>query len=134
MDRYLGYVKALLRASLPIRSDWLIEDRDKAGLFIPLALPRDMPDAFVCNCDEVAFNLVEKLKLAGYNVPRDIAVTGYDDFRYSTICTPPLTTYRVDVEGMAQAVVTHLRRKMAGKYPLAPTVIVPGAFVRRGSA
>ena len=62
MDRYLGYVKALLRARLPVRPDWLIEDRDSRGIFIPITLPVEMPDAFVCNCDEVAFNVVETLK------------------------------------------------------------------------
>ena len=133
MDRYLGYVKALMRAKLPVRSEWLIEDRDSRGLFIPLTLPIEMPDAFVCNCDEVAFNVVELLKRRGYRVPQEVAVTGYDDFRYSTICSPPLTTHRVDVEEMARTVVAQLCRKMAHKPPLAPTVIIPGAFVRRES-
>lgn len=133
MDRYLGYVKALLRAGLPVRNDWRLEDRDEHGTFIPLKLPKDMPDAFVCNCDEVAFNLVETLKRAGYAVPRDVAVTGYDDYRYSTICNPPLTSYRVNLEEMARTVVTQLRRKMKHKAPLAPTCIVPGAFVERES-
>ena len=89
MDRYLGYVKALLRAGLPIRDDWRLEDRDDRGLFIPFTLPHEMPEAFVCNCDEVAYNLVETLKRNGYRVPQDVAVTGYDDYRYSTICSPP---------------------------------------------
>ena len=31
MDRYLGYVKAMLRAGLPIRDDWRLEDRDDRG-------------------------------------------------------------------------------------------------------
>ena len=96
MDRYLGYCKALLRAGIEPRTDWRIEDRDKDGLFIPLALPQDMPEAFVCNCDEVAFNLVEKLHREGYEIPRDVAVAGYDDFRFSTISRPPLTSYRVE--------------------------------------
>lgn len=133
MDRYLGYVKALLRAGLQVRPDWLIEDRDSRGMFIPLTLPTEMPDAFVCNCDEVAFNVVEMLKQRGYRIPQDVAVTGYDDYRYSTLCNPPLTTHRVDVEGMARTAVAQLRRKMAHKPPLAPTVVIPGAFVRRES-
>lgn len=133
MDRYLGYMKALLRAGLEVRPEWRIEDRDNRGFFIPLSLPTEMPDAFVCNCDEVAFNIVELLKRRGYRIPQDIAVVGYDDFRYSTICKPPLTTYRVDVEAMARTVVAQLRRKMAHKPPLAPTVVIPGAFVRRES-
>lgn len=133
MDRYLGYVKALLRAGLPVRDDWRLEDRDDRGIFIPFTLPHEMPDAFVCNCDEVAYNLVETLKRNGYRVPQDVAVTGYDDYRFSLISKPQLTSYRVDVDGMAKAVVAQLRRKMAHKPAIAPTVIVPGGFVRRES-
>ena len=132
-SRYLGYVKAMLRAGLPIRDDWRLEDRDDQGKFVPFSLPHEMPDAFVCNCDAVAYNLVEILKRNGYRVPQDVAVTGYDDYRYSTLCSPQLTSYRVDLDGMAKTVVAQLRRKMAHKPAIAPTVIVPGGFVRRES-
>lgn len=77
MDRYLGYTKAMLRAGLPIRDDWRLEDRDDRGIFIPFSLPHEMPEAFVCNCDEVAYNLVETLKREGYRVPQDGAQTAY---------------------------------------------------------
>lgn len=133
MDRYLGYVKAMLRAGLPIRDDWRLEDRDDQGKFMPFSLPHEMPDAFVCNCDAVAYNLVETLKRNGYRVPQDVAVTGYDDYRYSTLCSPQLTSYRVDLDGMAKTAVAQLRRKMAHKPAIAPTVIVPGGFVKRES-
>lgn len=134
MDRYLGYCKALLRAGLPIREDWRIEDRDSQGRFIPFNLPIDMPEAFVCNCDAVAYNLVDVLRRNGYSIPQDIAVVGYDDYHYPTLCDPPLTSYRVDIEGMARTVVEQLRRKMAHKPVIAPTVIVPGELVRRASS
>ena len=133
MDRYLGYCKALLRAGIEPRADWRIDDRDKEGMFIPLELPKEMPEAFVCSCDEVAFNLVEKLHREGYKVPQDVAVAGYDDFRFSTICRPPLSSYRVDVDAMAAAAVAQIRRKMAHRAPYAPTVMVPGALVLRES-
>ena len=133
MDRYLGYCRALLMAGIEPRPDWRLEDRDSEGKLIQTKLPKDMPEAFVCNCDEVAFNLVELLHRNGYEVPRDVAVTGYDDYRFSTLCRPQLTSYRIDVDGMAGAVVSQLRRKLNGKQPLAPTTLVPGAFVRRDS-
>ena len=134
MDRYLGYCRALLmrRHRAPARlAAGGPRPRRPGGS--RCTLPREMPDAFVCNCDEVAFNLVERLKREGYEIPRDIAVTGYDDYRFSTISRPQLTSYRIDVEGMAAAVVAQLRRKLNGKAPLAPTTLVPGAFVRRES-
>lgn len=51
-----------------------------------------MPTAFVCNCDETAYKLVNQLKAAGYSIPDDISVVGYDNHIYSTICNPRLTT------------------------------------------
>ena len=133
MDRYLGYVKALRLAGITPRDDWQINDRDLEGRYIPLKLPEEMPEAFVCNCDEVAYNLVEKLKREGYDVPRRVAVTGYDDYMFSQVCDPPLTTYRVDVESMASSVVVTLIRKIRGKSTLNNNIVIKGCFVRRKS-
>ncbi|MCR5403925.1 MAG: LacI family DNA-binding transcriptional regulator [Butyrivibrio sp.] len=99
-DRYLGYQKALIENNLPLRAEYIIEDRDEAGKFIPLTLPEDTPDSFVCNCDNIAFFLVQQLKDLGYRLPEDIAVVGYDDYIYSSLCTPQLTTIRVNMEEM----------------------------------
>lgn len=133
MDRYLGYCKALLRHGIEPNPAWRLEDRDETGHNIHLKLPEEMPEAFVCNCDECAYNLTEQLKREGYRIPQDIAVTGYDDFRWPTICSPNLTSYRVNVDGMANAAVDQLRRKWQHKPVPAPSVLVPGAFVRRQS-
>ena len=133
MDRYLGYTKALLRAGITPNPQWRLEDRDAAGAFIPFTLPEEMPRAFVCNCDEVAYNLVELLKRRGYRVPQDVAVTGYDDYTFAQICDPQLTTYRVNVENMGQMVVAQLFRKINGKRVTGGNIVVNGTFVERKS-
>ncbi len=133
MDRYLGYTKALLRAGIAPRPDWCLEDRTGDGVYLPLNLPAEMPDAFVCCCDEVAAHLVELLQSRGYSVPRDVAVAGYDDFRFSITSRPPLTSYRVDVAAMASAAVTHLLGKIAGTRPATSSIVMPGSLVVRES-
>lgn len=133
MDRYLGYTKAMLRAGITPDPKWRLEDRDASGAFISLALPEDMPDAFVCNCDEVAYNLVELLKRRGYRIPQDIAVTGYDDHQFAQISDPQLTTYRVNIEDMGRTVVAQLIRKIHGKRPANGNIVVAGCFVKRSS-
>ena len=133
MDRYLGYTKALLRAGIEPRPEWRLEDRDEEGAFIPLQLPEEMPRAFVCNCDEVAYNLVEQLKHHGYRVPEDVAVTGYDDYQFAQICDPQLTTYRVNTENMGRMVVSQLVRKIHGKRSAGGNIVVTGSFIQRGS-
>ena len=133
MDRYLGYTKALLQANLPVQPQWLIEDRNAMGDLIPAVLPERLPEAFLCSCDEVAYNLVEQLKRLGYRVPQDIAVAGYDDFTFAQVSTPQLTTYRVNVADMANMVVGQLVRKIKGKHVTKGNMVVTGRFIPRGS-
>ena len=133
MDRFLGYSKALLRRDIPVRMDWVLEDRDEAGAFIPLQMPEEMPEAFVCSCDEVAYQTVEFLQQQGYRIPEDVAVTGYDDYRFAQLCTPSLTTYRVNTEDMAEIAITRLIRAIKGKPVTKGNVVVNGDLVIRQS-
>lgn len=133
MDRYLGYTKALLEAGMPPRREWQLEDRDEAGRFISLHLPEELPEAFICSCDEVAYNLAETLKRAGFRVPQDVAVAGYDDHLFSQISNPPLTTYRVNAKDMGREAVDRIIRRINGKKPIAGDIVIHGALIRRDS-
>ena len=134
MDRYLGYQRALRMAGLVPREDWLLEDRDQEGRFIPLQLPRELPSAFLCSCDEAAFNLIEALRQRGLRVPEDTAVCGYDDFRYATLSQPQLTTYRVDVGLMARTAVNRLAARIRQEDAGPVYVTIPGQIVIRESS
>lgn len=133
MDRYLGMTKALLEAGIEPKQEWRLEDRDEKGIFIPFKLPEEMPRAFLCNCDEVAFNLVEFLSQKGYKIPEDIAITGYDDYRFSMLSRPPLTSYKVNVKEMAATAIKIIRRKLNNKAVKNPKNIVPGTLIVRES-
>lgn len=133
LDRYLGYYKALIQHGIPMRRDWIIKDRDENGKFIRLELPEEMPQAFVCNCDEIAYHLVERLKEEGYQVPEDISVVGFDDFIYASVCTPPLTTFRISQEMMAETAVDALARKMRDATYHAGRKVISGNIVIRDS-
>ncbi len=134
MDRFMGYMKALLKHGIDSKKSWIIEDRGENGLFIPIQFPDEMPDAFICSCDEVAYNLVEQLKQSGYRVPEDVAVVGYDDHQFAQICTPQLTTYRVDVEEMGRMVVAQMIDRMSGKQDLTKgNIVVNGKLIERDS-
>ena len=134
MDRYLGYQRALRMAGIVPREAWLLEDRDEEGEFIPIRLPAELPEAFLCSCDEVAFNLVETLRAAGLEVPRDVAVCGYDDYRFATLCQPPLTSYRVNVEQMAETAVSRLTARIRQEQDAPLTFKVSGRMVVRESS
>ncbi|BCN31946.1 LacI family DNA-binding transcriptional regulator [Anaeromicropila herbilytica] len=108
MDRYLGYYKSLLLNNIPQREEWIIKDRDTKGKICEFNLPDKMPTAFVCNCDEIAYILIQKLQKEGYRVPDDISVVGFDNYIYATLSSPKLTTYGVNLEDMAVEAVTSI--------------------------
>lgn len=133
LDRYLGYYKALLQQGIPLNEAWIIKDRDENGKFIQLELPKEMPEAFVCNCDEIAYHLIEQLKAAGYRVPEDVSVVGFDDYIYASLCAPRLTTFRISQEMMAETAVDALARKMRDSSYHAGRKVISGNIVIRDS-
>ncbi len=134
LDRYVGYCKALLEAGLPIRSDWLIPDRDENGqIFDTFALPSDMPTAFVCNCDETAYRLMQDLHSRGIRVPEDVSLVGFDNYILSSIATPPITTMEVDMRGMAELAVKSILKKIANPGVVIGRRMVDGRIIQRKS-
>lgn len=114
-DRYFGYMKALMEKNITVREDWVIPDRDLDRLqFTDITLPAELPEAFVCNCDMTASYLIDTLSRKGIKVPDDVKVTGFDDFIHPGICPVPLTTYSVNMSGMADSAVRNCMRKLNG--------------------
>lgn len=133
MERFLGYTKALLSEGITPRMDWVQDDRNSDGQYLPFRLPDPMPQAFLCSCDQVAYNLVNCLKKAGVRVPEDVAVVGYDDHYYARLSDPKLTTYHVNVEDMSKVVVRELIARIHGEASDTRQIIVQGRLVQRQS-
>lgn len=132
-DRYLGYYKSLLEHRLPLRNDYIINDRDEHGAFIDFDLPADMPSAFVCNCDQVAYNLIQTLQEKGYKVPEDCSVVGFDNDIYATLSKPGITTMDVDVEEMSRVAVKFIINKLHDPSKSYGRMFVKGNIVYRDS-
>jgi len=56
---------------------------------------------FCCN-DQMAFGVLRRLKDLGLECPKDISLLGYDDELRASLCTPSLTTIRVDIVHLAK--------------------------------
>lgn len=133
-DRYLGYVKSLMEHGKSIREDWVLDDRDsERHNFQKFLLPEEMPTAFVCNADIIASWVIRELNHAGYQVPEDVSVVGFDDFLYPGLCNIPLTTYAVNMTKMAETGVKLLIKKMTGGETSEGMHLIEGHFIERKS-
>ncbi len=132
-DRFLGYYKSLLEHNIPLNQLLILNDRDDKGIFIDIELPNPLPTAFVCNCDQVAYLLTEKLIENGFQIPQDCSIVGFDNDIYATLSSPPLTTVEVDIEQMANTSVNSIMEKIKNPDKRFGRVLVQGKIIYRDS-
>ena len=132
MDRYCGFRRSLLEHDIAFREEWLLEDRDEIGEII-LNLPKELPDAFVCNCDLVASRLIDELEKQGILVPEDCSVVGFDNYLYPGLSDRGITTYEVDMKGMAEAALGKVLAKLDGFEGAGRIGLVTGHIVEKSS-
>ena len=132
-DRFLGYYKSLLEHHVHLEPKWIINDRDEQGTYIDIELPSPLPTAFVCNCDQVAYSVVQKLKQMGHQVPEDCSVVGFDNDIYATLTEPHLTTIDVNINQMAQTAVQSLLRQINHPDVRFGRLVVKGEIIYRDS-
>ena len=133
-DRYFGYRRALLINHLPFHEEWVLVNNDTTtGLYSSnIALPEDMPTAFVCHCDMAAYYLLGTLNQHGFQCPRDVSVISFDNTRLAETCCPPLTSVSIDTRAFAQHALDLLTH--AEKCEARGHIFVPAALVERKSS
>jgi LacI family transcriptional regulator len=99
-----------------------------------IALPRaQRPDAIVCANDQMAIGAIRELRLAGVDIPGDLALVGFDGDIAGTLISPELTTVRQPVRTMAERACTRLLDRIA--HPALPRLVelLPTELVIRES-
>lgn len=108
-DRHAGYVKALKEAGITPDPHLLInvEPYMEGGAEAARELlARKVPfTAVACYNDYMAAGFMAELGEAGYRVPDDISVTGFDDLFLASCLTPKLTTVHHPVDEMGKEAV-----------------------------
>lgn len=137
-ERRAGYLQALGAAGLPVDQRLILESD-----FTPLGAYRCMeallragtpPDGVVCCNDQSAVGCIRAIQDSGLSVPKDIAVTGFDNSFPGTLIAPALTTVAVPRERMGREAVELLLWRIENG-PQAPARIraLPTSRIVRGS-
>lgn len=117
--RFEGYHEAL--ANVGVRWDPALECRvtfRKAGSHAAISqfLAKGTPfDAVFAASDQLAGAAINIFDRHGLNVPRDVAVVGFDDLMLAASYTPALTTVHQDLAAGARLMVNKLFKRMAGE-------------------
>lgn len=133
-DRFYGFCRAMMEAGISVTKNHVLVDRDKSGHY---ALSADqlthIPTAFICSRDSSAYQLLKILKEKNIRVPEDVSITGFDDYILSSLCTPKITTYSIDVPKLTESCVWLLLDRIAEpKRPLRH-IVISGEIMERDS-
>ncbi len=134
VDRYQGFCKSLLEHEISENREWILPDRELLTGKAKLQLPEHLPTAFVCNCDFTAGMAAELLIKAGYRIPEDISLVGFDDFLVHGPMQGKLTTYAVDMDAMAHQSLKLLLKRINEGAQEQTVRVVDGKMVIRESA
>ena len=134
-DRFMGFQKAMLENHLSCLPEDILNDRDEHGSTIKIKLPseKNMPTAFICNCDETAVNLIIALEEKGYKVPQDISVTGFDNYLPQKKTPVDLTTVYIKPEDSTKIASELIINKITGQPYIKGRHLVSGSLIIRDS-
>lgn len=134
--RFKAYINVLNKYNLPIDENIILRGYFEellaySEMRVMLLKGVEVPDAFFCANDEMAWGCIRALTEMGINVPDKVSVIGFDDHASSKYYTPPVTTVRSPVTELGNASVLELFRLMREEVPaggmiirLAPTLII----------
>lgn len=91
------------------------------------------PTAIFAANDSLAIGALRAILEAGYNVPDDIALIGFNDIPNTMYTVPQLSSVRVFKEFMGETAVELLLERLRSKREIAKKVIIPTELVVRDS-
>jgi DNA-binding LacI/PurR family transcriptional regulator len=129
--RVAGVREALTRHEVALIPDWLrIGDPEDAKWVRSWSSSR-RPDAVVCANDLTAAQLLRTLEKNGVRVPQQLRVVGFDDAKYATLVSVPLTTIHQPCKDIAttafQALIERIREPTL---PARSMLLTPRLVVR----
>jgi LacI family transcriptional regulator len=137
-QRRAGYEKALQDAGLALDPNLLRE-----GNFTPASGLEAMnellklsprPTAVFVASDVVTMGAIQAIKRADLNIPRDIALVGFDDIPMAAYYNPPLTTIRLPAYGLGWAASDLLVRLIQGEHMDQEGIFLESKLIIRSSS
>lgn len=133
-----GYRSAMNRANLPINSEYTVTlsttmDGAFQDMEAYLKTNPKLPTAFFADNDMIALGAMRALTEAGYDIPGDISVIGFDDLPFCEIAVPRLTSIRVPKKEMGRTVVRRLSQMIQEQNNSILKIQVGTEFIERDS-
>lgn len=138
-DRHKGYQQALAENGIELNSGLTyVTSLDEQSGSRVLSRIREMdtpPDGIFAANDTSAVSIICELKQAGFRIPEDVAVVGFNDVHIARVVDPPLTTIRYPGEEMGEVAASTLIEILHSTAPVvSKTVVLDHQLIVRKSS
>jgi len=91
--RAVGFREAVQDANIEFRDEFIFHHSDPTNTDEIRQIMQSLkPDGIVCSNDFTAAQLMRTMEVLSINVPRDVKMGGFDDVKYASLLSVPLTT------------------------------------------
>jgi DNA-binding LacI/PurR family transcriptional regulator len=111
--RIAGTRESCIRHNLDLPRDWINTGDPEDLKFVRRLVSARRWDAAICANDWTAAQLLRSLEKCHMRVPQDIRVVGFDDAKYATIVSVPLTTIRQSCRDIAITAFSAMMERIA---------------------
>jgi LacI family transcriptional regulator len=108
-------------------------EKAKEDMERQLAGRTSLPSALFCVNDIVAYGCANALKVAGFAIPGDVSLVGFDDLPSNSFMSPPLTSVKVSKHRIGQCAMQIMALRLDNPGRSTEKVLVGGELVLRES-
>lgn len=129
--RKAGVCAAMMAHDIPVPRDFLRVGDPTDTKCVRQLIAGNQLDAVICTNDHTAAQLLQALSRLGVAIPRDLRVVGFDDVRFATLLSVPLTTIQQPCRDIAVTAFNALRERIAAPtLPARSLLLTPRLVVR----
>ena len=139
INRLNGYKRALLENGQPIDESIICfnfrinEEISGYEGMKQILSGENVPDAVFCTSDLRAIGAMRAIHEAGYSIPDDIAIMGFDGLPVSELCNVPITTIRQPFLKIAEKTIGIFNDLTHGEPPIERVHVFDGELIIRNS-
>lgn len=131
--RIAGAREALEKRKIEVFPDWIQIGDPQDEKFVCSLMAGKRWDAFICANDLTAAQLIRTIEKNRYHVPQDVRVVGFDDAKYATLVSVPLTTIQQPCREIAIVAFEAMLSRIADPTLPPRNILLPPRLVVRES-
>jgi len=138
IERHAGYAAAMARLNLTPAATFVAPsiaaaEAEVLAWFESAAAPEAAPEAVIASNGLLLLGVVRGMRAAGRQIPRDLAVAGFDNETWTELVGPGLTVIEQPVAEIGRAAMSLLLERLESPGAAIRKIVLGGTCVARGS-